>query len=84
MTVVPVVELGLRPVTLKTVVGLMTVLPVTAEDLIMVVPVAEVVFRKAAPVVGAGFIMVATFGDEEGIETLMMDVDVPVPCEYEV
>lgn len=77
MTVGPVMELGLRLVP-NTEGGLIIVVPVVV-GLIMAVPVVELGFRAAFPAEELGFTKVATVVDEDGRETLM--IDVAVACE---
>lgn len=77
MTVGPVMELGFRPVP-NTEGGLIIVLPVVVA-LIMAVLMVELGIRTAFPDEEAGFTKVATVADEDGRETLT--IDVAVGCE---
>lgn len=77
MTVGPVIELGLRPVP-NTEEGLIIVLPVVVV-LIIAVLVVELGFKTVFPAEEVGFTKVATVVDEDGRETLM--IDVAVACE---
>lgn len=72
MTVGPVAELGLRLFP-NTDGWLIIVLPVVL-GLIMAVVVVKLGFRTAFPAEDTGFTKVATVEDEDGRETLMIDV----------
>lgn len=74
MTVGPVIVFGLMPVT-NTEGDLIIVLPVVV-GLIMVVAMVELGFRTAFTVEEVGFTKEATVVDEDGTETLMIDVAV--------